>query len=105
MGKNLYVGNLSYSVRDAELQALFEQFGKVDNAHVICDRDSNRSKGYGFVEMPDDAEAQAAIDGLNGKENNGRTINVNETRPREQRERRGGNFRRDRGERRSFNNN
>lgn len=102
MAKNLYVGNLSYSVRDAELQELFERFGKVDSARVICDRDTNRSKGYGFVEMPNDDEAQAAIDGLNEKENNGRTIKVNETRPREQRERRGG-FHRDRGERRSYN--
>lgn len=105
MAKNLYVGNLSYSVRDPELNDLFAQFGSVSSAHVIMDRDSNRSKGYGFVEMPNDDEAQAAIDALNGKENNGRVINVNETRPREQRERRP--FRRDfnredRGERRDF---
>ena len=85
MSKNLYVGNLSYSVKDAELYDLFAQFGKVDSARVIQDRDTGRSKGFGFVEMSDDAEAQAAIDGLNGKENNGRTLTVNEAKPREPR--------------------
>ena len=85
MAKNLYVGNLSYSVRDDELNQLFAQFGKVDSARVIMDRDTGRSKGFGFVEMSDDAEAQAAIDGLNGKENNGRTLTVNEAKPREPR--------------------
>ena len=89
MAKNLYVGNLSYSVRDDELNQLFAQFGKVDSARVIMDRDTGRSKGFGFVEMPDDAEAQAAIDGLNGKENNGRTLTVNEAKPREPRPRGG----------------
>ncbi|MBQ6474347.1 MAG: RNA-binding protein [Victivallales bacterium] len=89
MGKNLYVGNLSYSVNDEELNALFSQFGKVSSARVIMDRETGRSKGFGFVEMPDDAEAQAAIDNLNNKENNGRTIAVNEAKPREPR----GNFR------------
>ena len=92
MGKNLYVGNLSYSVNDDELNALFSQFGKVSSARVIMDRETGRSKGFGFVEMPDDAEAQAAIDNLNNKENNGRTIAVNEAKPREPREPRG-NFR------------
>ncbi len=85
MGKNLYVGNLSYSVNDSELHSLFAAFGKVDSARVITDRDTGRSKGFGFVEMTDDAEAQAAIDGLNGKENNGRTLTVNEAKPREPR--------------------
>jgi cold-inducible RNA-binding protein len=82
MAKNLYVGNLSYSVTDEELNQLFSQFGRVDSARVIIDRDSGRSKGFGFVEMADDNEAQAAIDALNGKENNGRVINVNEAKPR-----------------------
>ena len=73
MSKNLYVGNLSYSVRDDELRELFSQFGKVDSARVITDHDTGRSKGFGFVEMPEDAEAQAAID------------TVNEAKPREPR--------------------
>ncbi len=85
MGKNLYVGNLSYAVTDAELNELFSQFGKVDSARVITDRDTGRSKGFGFVEMADDAEAQAAIDGMNGKEDHGRTLTVNEAKPREPR--------------------
>ena len=90
MAKNLYVGNLSYSVQDGELQELFSQFGKVTSARVITDRDSGRSKGFGFVEMSDDNEAQAAIDGLNGKENNGRVLTVNEARPRAPRPAHGG---------------
>lgn len=85
MGKNLYVGNLSFSVKDDELNALFAQFGKVKSARVVMDRETNRSKGFGFVDMEDDAEAQAAIDALNGKENNGRTLTVNEAKPREPR--------------------
>lgn len=85
MGKNLYVGNLSYSVADSELHDLFAAYGKVDSARVITDRETGRSKGFGFVEMADDAEAQAAIDALNGKENNGRTLTVNEAKPREPR--------------------
>lgn len=85
MGKNLYVGNLSYAVTDAELNELFSQFGKVDSARVITDRDTGRSKGFGFVEMADDAEAQAAIDGMNGKEDHGRTLTVNEAKPRDPR--------------------
>ncbi len=85
MGKNLYVGNLSYSVNDEELNALFSQYGKVTSARVIKDRETDRSKGFGFVEMADDAEAQAAIDGLNNQENNGRTLTVNEAKPREPR--------------------
>ena len=85
MAKNLYVGNLSYSVDDGMLRALFEPFGKVDSAHAITDRETGKSKGFGFVEMPDDAEAQAAIDALNGKEDRGRILTVNEARPREPR--------------------
>ena len=85
MAKNLYVGNLSYSVDDAILRELFEQFGNVDSARAITDRETGRSKGFGFVEMPNDAEAQAAIDALNGKEHMGRTLTVNEARPREPR--------------------
>ena len=93
MGKNLYVGNLSYSVRDDELNALFSAYGKVTAARVIMDRETQRSKGFGFVEMEDDAEAQAAIDALNGKENNGRQLTVNEARPREPRSGFGGHSR------------
>lgn len=86
MAKNLYVGNLSYSVDDATLRELFEQFGTVSSARAITDRETGRSKGFGFVEMPDDAQAQAAIDALNGKEHMGRSLTVNEARPREPRE-------------------
>ena len=99
MGKNLYVGNLSFSVKDDELNALFAAFGKVTSARVIMDRETQRSKGFGFVEMADDAEAQAAIDALNGKEHMGRVLTVNEAKPREPRQ---GGFRprRDREDRR-----
>ena len=85
MAKNLYVGNLSYSVDDDMLRALFEPFGKVDSARATTDRETGKSKGFGFVEMSDDAEAQAAIDALNGKEDRGRVLTVNEARPREPR--------------------
>ena len=85
MAKNLYVGNLSFRVKDDELNALFAQYGTVISAHVITDRETQRSKGFGFVEMADDAEAQAAISALNGKENNGRALTVNEAKPREPR--------------------
>ena len=85
MGKNLYVGNLSYQVKDEELNSLFVQYGKVTSARVITDRETSRSKGFGFVEMADDAEAQAAIDALNNKEHMGRTLTVNEAKPREPR--------------------
>jgi RNA recognition motif-containing protein len=81
----LYVGNLSYDTSDRDLQQLFEQFGSVQSAQVIMDRDSGRSKGFGFVEMGSDQEAQAAISGLNGKEVGGRSLTVNEARPREDR--------------------
>jgi RNA recognition motif-containing protein len=81
MGKKLYVGNLTYEVADGELSKLFEAHGTVESAQVIIDRDTNRSKGFGFVEMKTDQEAQAAIAALNGKEVNGRALTVNEARP------------------------
>src|SRR5438874_4724477 len=88
MGKKLYVGNLSYETTETELEALFAPFGTVQSAQVIMDRDTGRSKGFGFVEMGSSQEAQAAIDAMNGKEVDGRKLTVNEARPRE--ERRGG---------------
>jgi RNA recognition motif-containing protein len=84
MGKKLYVGNLAYSVRDSDLQEMFEVHGNVESAQVIMDRDTGRSKGFGFVEMGSDQEARAAIGALNGKELEGRTLTVNEARPREE---------------------
>ena len=78
---NIYVGNLSYTVNDSSLEEAFKAFGDVDSARVIMDRDTDRSKGFGFVEMPDDAQAQAAIDGLNGTDLDGRTVTVNQARP------------------------
>jgi RNA recognition motif-containing protein len=83
MGKKLYVGNLAYGVSDSDLQQLFEAHGTVQSAQVIMDRDTGRSKGFGFVEMGSDQEAQAAIAALNGKEVDGRSLTVNEARPRE----------------------
>ncbi len=83
MGKKLYVGNLPYSVADSDLEQLFGQFGSVQSAQVIMDRDTGRSKGFGFVEMGSDQEAQAAIAGMNGKEVDGRALTVNEARPKE----------------------
>ncbi|MFP6665820.1 MAG: RNA-binding protein [Pirellulales bacterium] len=88
MGKKLYCGNLSYSVSSTDLETMFSQFGTVESAQVISDRDTGRSKGFGFVEMANDGDAQAAIDGLNDQETDGRRLSVNEARPRE--ERRGG---------------
>ena len=88
MGKKLYCGNLSFNVTSSDLDQLFAQFGTVQSAEVINDRDTGRSKGFGFVEMGSEAEAQAAINGVNGTEHDGRTLTVNEARPRE--ERRGG---------------
>ena len=85
VGKKLYVGNLPYSVGGSDLQALFSQYGTVTSAQVIEDRETGRSKGFGFVEMASDAEAQAAISGLNGQDQNGRPLTVNEARPREER--------------------
>jgi len=80
--KNIYVGNLAYSVSDDELREAFAAYGEVARAKVIMDRDTGRSKGFGFVEMPNDSEAQAAIDGLNRQPINGRNVRVNEARPR-----------------------
>ncbi len=85
MGNKLYVGNLAYSVRDDSLLQAFAQFGTVQSAKVMMDRDTGRSKGFGFVEMGTDAEAQAAVNGMNGQPLEGRAIVVNEARPREQR--------------------
>lgn len=85
VGKKLYCGNLSYSVRGPELEALFSTFGTVESAQVIEDRESGRSKGFGFVEMSSDEEAAAAIETLDETEHDGRTIRVNEARPREPR--------------------
>jgi len=85
VGMRLYVGNLSYSVTSESLEALFAEYGQVKSAQVIQDRDTGRSKGFGFVEMADGAQAQAAIQGLNLKEVDGRCLTVNEARPREER--------------------
>lgn len=85
MGNKLYVGNLAYSVRDESLHQSFSQFGTVTSAKVMMDRDTGRSKGFGFVEMGSDAEAQAAINGMNGQALEGRAVVVNEARPREER--------------------
>jgi RNA recognition motif-containing protein len=92
MGKKLYVGNLSYDVDSAALKGLFQPFGGVVSADVIMDRDSGRSKGFGFVEMSSDAEAKAAIEQLNGKDNMGRALTVNEARPKENRSGGGGGY-------------
>jgi hypothetical protein len=90
MGTRLYVGNLSYSMDSSQLQELFAQHGTVSSAEVISDRDTGRSKGFGFVEMSSDEEAQAAIAALNGQQNDGRALTVNEARPREERSGGGG---------------
>ncbi|MBN8509187.1 MAG: RNA-binding protein [Burkholderiales bacterium] len=85
MGNKLYVGNLAYSVRDDALHQAFSQYGTVTSAKVMMDRDTGRSKGFGFVEMGSDAEAQSAINGMNGQPLEGRAVVVNEARPREDR--------------------
>jgi RNA recognition motif-containing protein len=85
VGNKLYVGNLAYSVRDDSLLQAFSQFGTVTSAKVMMDRETGRSKGFGFVEMGSDAEAQAAVNGLNGQAIDGRAVVVNEARPREER--------------------
>ncbi len=82
---NIYVGNLPWSVKDQDLQEIFSQHGDVTSARVMTDRDSGRSRGFGFVEMADDAAAQAAIDALNSSEVDGRALRVNEAKPRESR--------------------
>ena len=90
MGNKVYVGNLSYGTTDGDLQGLFGPHGTVQSARVITDRDTGRSKGFGFVEMDSGEQAQAAITALNGQEVNGRALTVNEARPREERNGRGG---------------
>ena len=85
MGKKLYVGNLTYEVTDSQLEQMFAAHGAVQSAQVIMDRDTGRSKGFGFVEMGNDQEAQAAIQALNGKQIDGRSLTVNEAKPRENR--------------------
>ena len=92
MGNKLYVGNLPYSFRDEDLQQTFSQYGSVGSAKVMMERDTGRSKGFGFVEMASDAEAQAAINGMNGQPLGGRSIVVNEARPMEPRPPRTGGF-------------
>ena len=92
MGNKLYVGNLPYSVRDSDLEQAFSQFGAVTSAKVMMERDTGRSKGFGFVEMASDAEAQAAIEGMNGQPLGGRSVVVNEARPMESRPPRSGGY-------------
>ena len=90
MGKKLYCGNLPYGVTSADLEGMFAEYGGVSKADVIMDRDTGRSKGFGFVEMVSDEAAQAAINGLNGQQHDGRALQVNEARPREERSGGGG---------------
>ena len=92
MGKKLYVGNLSYDVDSSALESLFTPHGLVQSAQIINDRDTGRSKGFGFVEMSSDSEATAAIAALNGQDNGGRALTVNEAKPREERPRSGGGY-------------
>jgi cold-inducible RNA-binding protein len=92
MGNKLYVGNLPYTVRDGDLEQAFGQFGAVTSAKVMMERDTGRSKGFGFVEMGSDSEAQAAINGMNGQPLGGRSVVVNEARPMEARPPRSGGF-------------
>ena len=92
MGNKLYVGNLPYSVHDSDLEQAFGQFGGVTSAKVMMDRETGRSKGFGFVEMGSDAEAQAAITGMNGQPLGGRSVVVNEARPMEARPPRSGGY-------------
>jgi RNA recognition motif-containing protein len=95
VAKKLYCGNLSYNVSSSQLEQLFSEYGSVESAQVISDRDTGRSKGFGFVEMESDGAAQAALDGLNETEHDGRRLIVNEARPREDRRRGGGGYGRD----------
>jgi RNA recognition motif-containing protein len=92
MGRKLYVGNLGYDVDSSTLQQMFSAHGTVSSAQVIADRDTGRSKGFGFVEMSSDDEASAAINALNGKDNGGRPLTVNEAKPRESRSGGGGGY-------------
>ncbi|MHC4391918.1 MAG: RNA recognition motif domain-containing protein [Planctomycetota bacterium] len=88
--KNIYVGNLPFSITETELRELFEQYGAVQRASVVMDRETNRPRGFGFVEMTSDAEGDAAIEALDGQDNGGRALRVNEAKPRQPRERSGG---------------
>jgi cold-inducible RNA-binding protein len=90
LSKKLYVGNLTYNVNESDLEALFTPFGTVQSAQIIVDRDTNRSKGFGFVEMDTEAQAQAAIQGLHERDYDGRNLTVNEAKPREPRSGGGG---------------
>src|SRR5207237_9216309 len=92
MGRKLYVGNLSYEVDSSALEALFTPHGTVQSAQIISDRDTGRSKGFGFVEMGSDGEATAAIAALNGQDNGGRALTVNEAKPRQSRPSSGGGY-------------
>jgi RNA recognition motif-containing protein len=92
VGKKLYVGNLSYNVDGAQLEEMFSKFGAVRSAEVIQDRDTGRSKGFGFVEMADDNAAREAIEGMNNQEHDGRTMTVNEARPKAERGGGGGGY-------------
>ncbi|WP_236888815.1 RNA recognition motif domain-containing protein [Desulfoluna limicola] len=87
---NIYVGNIAYNMSDDELRSVFENFGDVDSARIITDRDTGRSKGFGFVEMPDEDQASAAVEALNGSDMMGRTLTVNEARPKKPRNDYGG---------------
>lgn len=87
---NIYVGNLPYNTTDADLQQLFGQFGAIQKTSIIMDRETGRSRGFGFVEMADEAQGQAAVEALNGKEFGGRYLTVNEARPRTENNRGGG---------------
>ena len=92
MGRKVYVGNMSYDVSQADLEEMFGAHGTVESAQIIMDRDTGRSKGFAFVEMGNDSEAQAAIGALDGKDSGGRALKVNEARPRESRDGGGGKF-------------
>ena len=92
MSKKLYVGNLSFDTSSSQLQDMFSQYGEVRSAEVIADRDTGRSKGFGFVEMASDDDAEKAISGMNGQMMNGRSLTVNEAKPREARPRTGGGY-------------
>ena len=85
---NIYVGNLSFQLSENDLNSAFEEYGQVDSTKIITDRETGRSKGFGFIEMPNQEEAEKAIEGLNGKELEGRAVKVNEPKPREDRPRR-----------------
>jgi RNA recognition motif-containing protein len=83
--KNIFVGNLSFDATESTIRSMFEQYGTVDRVNIVTDRDTGRARGFGFVEMTNDAEGQNAIAGINGRDMDGRTLNVNEARPKENR--------------------